>query len=106
MNCTSREDLNQLDINSVKSEYLPGLLVQSVSYLATDTHLTADPGVMSSIPARFHTFAENDPKIISTVVLLPSADSRRVVVIYKQKYVHEVLVKRLVKLFQKKSVVR
>ena len=33
-------------------------------------------------------------------ILLPSADSRRVVVSYKQKYVHEVLVNRLVKLAQ------
>ena len=45
-------------------------------------------------------------KIISTVILLPSADSRRVVVSYKQKYVHEVLVNCLVKLAQEKSVVR
>ena len=29
------------------------------------------------------------------VILLPSADSRRVVVSYKQKYVHKVLVNRL-----------
>ena len=32
----------------------------------------------------------------------PSADSRRVVVSYKRKYVHEVLVNRLVKLVQEK----
>ena len=38
--------------------------------------------------------------------LLPSSDSRRVVVSYKRKYVHEVLVNHLVKLAQKKSVVR
>ena len=43
---------------------------------------------------------------ISMAILLPSADSRRVVVSYKQKYVHEVLVNRLVKLAQEKSVVR
>ena len=36
----------------------------------------------------------------------PSADSRRVVVSYKRKYVQEVLVNRLVKLAQEKSVVR
>ena len=35
-----------------------------------------------------------------------SADSRRVVVSYKRKYVHKVLVNRLVKLAQEKSVVR
>ena len=36
--------------------------------------LTADPGVPSSIPARYHTFVEIDHEIISTVILLPSAD--------------------------------
>ena len=36
--------------------------------------LTADPGVASSIPARYHTFLENDHEIISMVILLPSAD--------------------------------
>ena len=35
----------------------------------------ADPGVLSSIPAGSHTFLEIDHKIISTVILLPSADS-------------------------------
>ena len=43
--------------------------------LATDVCLTADPGVVSSIPARSHTFVETDHEIISTVILLPSADS-------------------------------
>ena len=42
--------------------------------LATDACLTADPGVASSIPARYHTFVEIDHEIISTVILLPSAD--------------------------------
>ena len=36
--------------------------------------VTADPGVASSIPARYHTFMEIDHEIISTVILLPSAD--------------------------------
>ena len=36
--------------------------------------LTADPGVASLIPARSHTFVEIDHEIISTVILLPSAD--------------------------------
>ena len=62
-----------------------GCLVQLVMCL------TADPGVTNSIPARSHTFAEIDHEIISTAILLPSADSRRVVVSYKQKYVYEVL---------------
>ena len=43
--------------------------------LATDTSLTADPGVVSSIPAWSHTFVEIDHEIISTVILLPSAES-------------------------------
>ena len=45
---------------------------------------------------------EIDNEILSTAYLLPSADSRRVVVSYKQKYVHEVLFKRLVKLAKEK----
>ena len=47
---------------------------QSVTCLATDACLTADSGVASSIPARYHTFVEIDHEIISTVILLPSAD--------------------------------
>ena len=47
----------------------------SVTCLATDACLTAIPGVASSIPARAHTFEEIDHEIISTVILLPSADS-------------------------------
>ena len=73
--------------------------------LAADTCQTADPGVTSSIPARFNTFVEIDHEIISTAIL-PSSESKRVVVSYKQKYVHEVLVNSLVKLAQEKSVVR
>ena len=48
---------------------------QLVTCLATDASLTADPGVASSIPARSHTFVEIDHEIISTVILLPSAES-------------------------------
>ena len=43
--------------------------------MAFNACLTADPGVGSLIPARSHTFVENDHEIISTVILLPSADS-------------------------------
>ena len=69
------------------------------------TCLTADPGVASLIQTRFHTFLETVHEIISTVILLLSLiHSRRVVVSYKRKYVHEVLVNRLVKLVQEKSV--
>ena len=55
--------------------FAPGRVAQSVTCLATDACLTADPGVASSIPARSHTFVEIDHEIISTVILLPSADS-------------------------------
>ena len=47
---------------------VPGRVAQSV------TCLTADPGVASSIPVQSHTFVEIDHEIISTVILLPSAD--------------------------------
>ena len=53
----------------------PGRVAQSVTCLATDACLTAIPGVASSIPARSHTFVEIDHEIISTVILLLSADS-------------------------------
>ena len=63
----------------------PGHVAQWVTCLAADTCLTADadPGVASSIPARSHTLVDIDHEIISTAILLPSADSRRVVVSYK-----------------------
>ena len=60
--------------------------------------LTADPGFTSLIPARFHTFMEINHELISMSILLPSADSRTVVVSYKRKYMQEVLVNHLVKL--------
>ena len=41
----------------------------TVTCLATDACLTADPGVASSIPVRSHTFVEIDHEIISTVIL-------------------------------------
>ena len=58
--------------------------------------LNLDPGVVISIPARSHTFMEIDHEIISTVILLSSSVSRRVVS-YKRKYVHKVLVNYKVK---------
>ena len=45
---------------------------------------------------------EIDHEIMSSTHSPPSADSRRVFVSYKRKYVHEVLVNRLVKLAQEK----
>ena len=57
------------------STKIPGHVAQSVTCLATDASLTADPGVASSIPAWSHTFREIDHEITSTVILLPSAES-------------------------------
>ena len=68
--------------------------------------LTAYPGAASLIPVRSHTLAEIGHEIMSMAILLPSTDSRRVVVSYKRKYVHKVLVNSLVKLVQEKSVFR
>ena len=59
-------------------EYLyiiPGRVAQSVTCLATDASLTADPGVASLIPACSHTFVEIDREINSMVIFLPSAES-------------------------------
>ena len=72
--------LSSITLNLESSALLPhgvepGRVAQSVTCLATDACLTADPGVASSIPARSHTFVETDREIISTVILLPSADS-------------------------------
>ena len=79
---------------------MPGCVAESV------TCLTADPGVISTIQARSHTWVEIDHEILSMAILLPSADSRRVVVSYKRKYVQEVLVNRFVKPAQEKKVLR
>ena len=76
---------------------LPGPVAQLVA------SLTADPGVECSIPARSHTFMEIDHEIFFTVILLLL--QIQFVFNYMGKYVHEVLVNRLVKLAQEKSVV-
>ena len=54
---------------------MPGRVAQLVTCLATDACLTADPGVLSSIPVQSHIFVEIDHEMISTVILLPSANS-------------------------------
>ena len=80
-----------------------GPIGQSVTCLATDAYVIAEPLVVSSIPAWYHTFVEIDHEIISTVILLPPLiHSKRVVVSYKQKYVHQLLVNGLFKLAQEK----
>ena len=71
--------------------------------MATVASLPADPGVTSSIPARSHTFVEIDNEVNSkSSFSLPLNKSRRVVVSYKRKCVHEVPVNRLFKLAQEK----
>ena len=62
-----------------------------------DFHSTINIGEtpIMVFPARSHTFVEIDHEIISTAILLPSADSRRVVS-YKRKYMLKVLVNHLV----------
>ena len=51
-----------------------GGVAQSVTCLAIDACLTADPGVTSSIQAQSHTFVEIGHEIISMVILLSSAN--------------------------------
>ena len=59
------EPLAKITVRLVSRESV--LCKLSVTCLATDASLTADPGVASLIPARDHTFVEID--------LLPSAES-------------------------------
>ena len=51
---------------------------------------TGDQEVVGSTPASSATFVEIDHEIFSMVILLPSADSRRVVVSFWQKNVHNI----------------
>ena len=63
-------------------------------------HIVSDNNL---ITARSHTFVEIDHEIILlSFSSLPLNHSRRVVVSYKRKYVHEVLVNCLYKLAQEK----
>ena len=95
-NVTTTTKLSTVFTTSYYNSCRPGCVAQSVTCLATDACLTADPGIPSSITSRSHTFVEIDHEIISTVILLPFADSfKKVVVSYKGKYVHKLLVNRL-----------
>ena len=78
-------------------------VAQLVTYLQSDT----GPGVSISIPVGPILSWGYDHEIISTAILFSSANSRRIVVSYKRKYVHKehVLVNCLVKLAQEKSLV-
>ena len=88
-------------------ESFPGRVAQSVTCLVTGAKLTADPGVASSIPARSHTFVEIDHEIISTVILLPSAESfMKGCCQLQAKVCVRLLVNCLFKLAQEKHVVR
>ena len=69
--------------SQITKNHVPGHIAQSV------TCPTADQGVASLILVRFRTFAKIDHEIISTAILLPCTESRRVVVSYKRKYVHD-----------------
>ena len=87
--------------------FWPGRVAQSVTCLATDAKLSADPGVVGSIPARSHTFVEIDHEIISTVILLPSAESfMKGCCQLQAKVCARITGYRLFKLAQEKSVVR
>ena len=50
-------------------------IAKSVTCLATDVCLTADPREVSLIGGWYHTFVEIDHEIISTDILLPSLDA-------------------------------
>ena len=82
--------------------YQPGRVAQSVICLATDASLTANPRVASLIPVRSLSWRLIMKLFIRSSSSLPLNNSRRVVVSYKRKYVHEVLVNCLSKLAQKK----
>ena len=75
-------------IVSLVDLFTPGRVAQSVG------HLTCKSGSWARYPVWQHTFVS------------PSAFSRRAVVSYWQKYVHEVLVNRLGLSLSRKSVVR
>ena len=51
------------------------MIYRDAACLATDACLTADPGVVSLIPARSNTFVEIVHKIISIVILSPSPEA-------------------------------
>ena len=83
----------------------PGSTVGNVSQ-ATDVSLTADPWVMRLIPALSHTFVQIDHKIISMVILLPSAESfkKGCCQLQAKVYARSILVNCLFKLAQEKVV--
>ena len=83
--------------------FTPGRVAQSVTCLTAYMCLTADPGFAGLILTQSHTFMEID---LENIFYGQSPPFRRFAVSYKRKYMHGVLVNRLVKLPQEKSVVR
>ena len=82
---TSPKQLSEILPNFTKHylrslRHLPGSVVQLVVWLI------ADPGVVSLIPARSHTFMQIDCEIFLYAHSLLTADAIRAVVSYKRKY--------------------
>ena len=63
--------------NRYHIHFIAGHVAKSVTCLTKDACVTADPEVASSIPTGSHSFMETDHEIISTVILLPLADSSK-----------------------------
>ena len=92
----TRNELHKKRFHGVVRNFLPTLVLSPLALSVVSS--AADSGIASSILAQSHTFMEIDRESF-----LQSADSRRVVVSYKRKYVHQVLVNCLVKLAQEKK---
>ena len=65
----SKKDGKDQEINTIKYHTCPRIPHGKVTKSQLDT------GLASSIPVGSHTFVEIDHEMISTVILLPSADS-------------------------------
>ena len=82
---------------------IEAIIIIIVFFINVQVHhphqLGPPPGVESSISARSHIFVEIDHEIISTVILLPSAESFKKGC-SQRKYVHKVLANHLFKLAQ------
>ena len=80
-----KKSLNVLSYTgpSTYNHYILGDVAQLVTCKATESCLTADPGVASSIPAQSHTFVEIDHELFQrSFSSLPLNHSRGVVVRY------------------------
>ena len=79
-------------LNSESSKYIAKLFFPQYILMHFPIHNKYDIVHIVLFPFRSHTFVEIDHEIISMAILLPSADSRRIVVSYERNYVHKVLV--------------